>query len=830
MLNAARPAWFRFTSGLASERTSLIALALVIGVLGGVGMASLAGARATDDSYTTLLARSDPSALSLQIGSTISTKKFSKIPGVTHVGVADETFYDAPLTSKGTPDFGSGNVVPEAGLDGEFFTQDRVSVVQGRLADPSRANEFMATALGERLMGWHLGSVVKMGVYTLQQTGSKGFGTTAVPPRKIIYERLVGTIVFDSGVVQDSVDQLPTYYVLTPAAAKGFTSGYQYEEYYFALRASANESAVARDIVRTLPTDQPYTFSRLSVNEGEVNRSVRPVALALGVFGALAFLAALLVGLQMIVRRLTAQRQDQEVVRALGASRLALVFDATLAPVLGALAGVVLALLIATGLSSLTLLGPVGPLLHEGTNFDAPILLGSAVVLLVVLAASSAVVAMRLAPGRKGPLSTRGGSHVTRLVTRAGLPASAVTGVGFAFESGSGRRSVPARSVLVGIVVAVTLLTSTLTFAGGLSALISHPALYGWNWNYALASGNEVPSKSLAVLEHYSHEVAWSAVNFADVQIDGVSEPVLITSANPAVGPPLLSGHEVRAANQVVLGPATMSALHKRVGQSVVISYGAKRDFPAFLPPTRATIVGTATLPAAGQSGTFHPSMGVGGILDGSAEPPALRKAIRKLQLLGGNDMYFVRFRPGVTHQEGLAIVTKAARAGDAQFAAVPNNAGAGDTVSVLNVQYPAEIINYRSMGSTPLWLALAFAIGMTIAFGLTITSSVRLRRRDLALLKTLGFTRRQMRASVAWQASASVATGVIVGIPLGILLGRELWTLFAKEIYAVPFAAIPTLSLVVLGVGALVLANLVALVPQYFAARTPAAIALRAE
>ncbi len=111
-----------------------------------------------------------------------------------------------------------------------------------------------------------------------------------------------------------------------------------------------------------------------------------------------------------------------------------------------------------------------------------------------------------------------------------------------------------------------------------------------------------------------------------------------------------------------------MSALHKRVGQTVVISYGAKRDYPAYLPPTRATIVGTATLPAAGQPGTFHPSMGVGGVLDGSAEPVALRKAIRSQQLLGGDDMYFVRFRHGVTHKEGLAIVTKAARAGDAEF------------------------------------------------------------------------------------------------------------------------------------------------------------------
>ncbi|HTB08225.1 MAG TPA: FtsX-like permease family protein [Acidimicrobiales bacterium] len=829
MTNYAQLAWFRLTRRRGFERSSLIALALVLGVLGGVGLASIAGARATDDSYRTLLARSDPSAVSLNIGSPIKTSAFSKIPGVTHVGVADETFFAVPLTAKGTPFFGSGIVVPEAGLDGEFFTQDRVGVVQGRLANPHRADEFMATALGERLMGWHVGSVIKMGIYTLHQTGSKGFGTTAVPPSKIIYEHLVGTIVFDNGVVEDSADQLPTYYVLTPAAAKGDTSGFQYVEYNFALRASANVTTVVHDIERVLPQGETFDFDHLSAIEGEVNRSVRPVALALGVFGALALLAALLVGLQMIARRLSAQRSDQEIMRALGAGRPALLFDAILAPILATLAGMILALIIATGLSSLTLLGPVRPLLHEGTNFDVSILLGAAALLFVILAGVSTALAMRRAPGRNLG-STRGRSSVTRLATRVGLPASAATGIGFAFESGSGQRSVPVRSVLVGITIAVTLLASTLTFAGGLSALISRPALYGWNWNYALTSGNEVPSKSLAVLEHYSREVEWSGVNFADVQIDGVSVPVLISSANPAVAPPMLAGHDVRAANQIVLGASTMAALHKRVGETVEVSYGEKHDYPAFLPPTKVTIVGSATLPAVGSAGTFHPSMGVGGIVDGSTEPVALRKAIRSQQLLGGDDMYFVRLRHGVSREEGLAIVNKAARAGDAQFAAVPNNAGQGDTVSVLRVQYPAEIINYRSMGSTPLWLALAFAIGMTIAFGLTVTSSVRLRRRDLALLKTLGFTRRQIRSCISWQASAAVATGVIIGIPLGILLGRELWTLFAREIYAVPFAAIPTVSLVVLGVGALVLANLVALVPQHLAASTPAAIALRAE
>ncbi|MGA2124091.1 MAG: FtsX-like permease family protein, partial [Acidimicrobiales bacterium] len=620
-------AWFRLTRRRARERTSLFALALLIGVLGGIGMASIAGARATDDSYETLLSRSHPSELGLTFGAPISTSVFSRIPGITRVGVADETFFALPLTSHDTPKIGAGSVTPEAGLDGEFFTQDRVGVVQGRIADPRRANEFMATALAERLMKWHLGEVVKMGVYSVKQINGKGFGTSKVLPSKVIDEHLVGTIVFDNSVVQDSVDQQPTFYVLTPAAAVHFTSGLQYVEYHFALSATASQSAVTHAIIRKIPPGTTYTFTHLSVAEGEVNRSVRPIALALGVFGALALVAALLVGLQMIARRLSAERRDEEVMRALGAGRAALSLDAILAPALATLAGILLAIGLATALSSLTLLGPVRPLLHEGLNFNASILLSAAAIMLVVLFGATSVMAARLTPGRRIATATRGRSRVTRAATSAPLPVSAATGINFAFESGTGRRTVPVRSVLVGIVVAVTLVAGTLTFAGGLSALVSRPALYGWNWNYTLASANEVPSRSVAVLREYSKVVAWSGADFADVQIDGVTEPVLITGANAAVGPPLLSGHEVRAANQIVLGAATMASLHKRVGQSVTISYGAKRDYPAYLPPRRATIVGSATLPALGQSETLHPSMGVGAVVDGSAEPPALRKA-----------------------------------------------------------------------------------------------------------------------------------------------------------------------------------------------------------
>ncbi len=148
----------------------------------------------------------------------------------------------------------------------------------------------------------------------------------------------------------------------------------------------------------------------------------------------------------------------------------------------------------------------------------------------------------------------------------------------------------------------------------------------------------------------------------------------------------------------------------------------------------------------------------------------------------------------------------------------------------MLGVQRPAQIVNYHSIGSTPVILAVGLAAGAIAALGLTLAASVRRRRRDLALLKTLGFTQRQLAAAVAWQATVAAITGVIVGIPLGIVIGRELWTLFAHNLNAVPDPSVPAIPVTIVAVGALVFANLVAALPGRSAARTPTVLVLRAE
>jgi hypothetical protein len=250
-----------------------------------------------------------------------------------------------------------------------------------------------------------------------------------------------------------------------------------------------------------------------------------------------------------------------------------------------------------------------------------------------------------------------------------------------------------------------------------------------------------------------------------------------------------------------------------------------------YVPPMRLVVVGTATMPAVGFSSVIddHTSMGTGALMLETALPASFKQALSSSDpTLNGPNLVMVRLRDGVTAAQGRANLQRIAMAADNVFASDPS--AQGDTVSVVGVQRPAEIVTYRTMGFTPALLAAGLAVGAIVALGLTLGASVRRRRRDLALLKTLGFTQRQLVAAVAWQASVAAVIGVVVGVPLGIIVGRWLWSLFARQIYAVPLPSVPVLSVVLVALGALALANVVAAWPGILAARTSTALLLRAD
>jgi hypothetical protein len=841
---ALRIAWYRLRATWHLAWSGYLTVIVLLGLVGGLAMGAIAAARRTQSSFPAYLAAAHASQLRVQtyyistlsgLGGANLTKALAGLRFVSSVASAPNLLI-VPLASNGRPLASAVNndfVSAIGSTGGEYFTQDKVTVVAGKMADPQSTDQMVATVEAAGLSGWHLGQTVAFGAFTAAQVEAGANPATAKPAMRFS-AKLVGLVAFSTQIVNDDVDRYPTYILMTPALTRKLHASTAYPSYGLRLEhGNADVAAVENEIVELLPRGSVYTFHLTAVTEGQVERASKPEAIALGAFGAIAGLVALLIAGLAISRSLWAQRDDIEVMRSLGAGPATLSLEATLGLLVALVAGALLAGAVAVGLSPLAPIGPaseVDP--TPGVCFDWTVLGIGLAVIVFGLATFTVLLAHRRAVGRaRMDESGQGGSSIVNLAARAGLPAPAVAGLRFSFERGHGRAAVPVRSALIGAAVAVLLVIATLTFASGLNTLVSHPALYGWNWSYAIdsPSGSDVPPKAVALLGHDARVAGFAGYNFADVEINGLTVPAILGRANASVGPPLLSGHEIEAKNQIVLGAATLAALGLKVGDTVHVSYGSKKDAPVYVPPTALEVVGTATMPAIGTSGALHPSMGTGALIPAGLEPASFKRALTQSDPnLNGPTIVVVRLRTGVTQAAGLAFLQHVAADADKIMAADPE--GAGDTYSVLGVQRPAEIVNYQSTGDTPAVLAAGLAAGAVVALGITLTASVRRRRRDLAVLKTLGFTRRQLAVTVAWQASVAAIVGIVFGVPLGVGLGRWLWDLFARDIYAVARPSVPVLEVVLVALATLVLANLVAAFPGRMAARTATGLVLRAE
>lgn len=808
-----------------------MSLALFIAVLGGVAMGTVAGARRTETSFTTLLNSRNTSQLygpiqvyNPQAGyktgySASAVDLVRRLPHVAHVEalVGLNAF---PVGPHGQTLPGDSGYSPDGSVDGLDLNQDRLIITNGRLPNPQRANEFVADSATVRAFGWHLGETVTFAYYTNKAAVAAGLNGPSTAGRFKV--RLVGTGAIQAGnVVQDQVDNVDDLITLfTPALTKHY------------LACCANDTFVGIQInggnhfSSQVQKEYAHLFPKIGIplqteasGENRGARSITPEALALGVFGLLTALAALAIAGQLIARLVRRAASDSRILRAMGADPRTTFIDGLIGAMFAILIGSLLAIGVAIALSLLAPIGPVRPYLGARINIDWTVLGTGFALFVIALSVITASFAYRSQPHRRAKAARRfirSSFGPTRLAGNAGLPVAAVTGIGFALETGGGRRTVPMRSAILGAAIALIIVGATTTFATSLRTLVSSPPLYGWNWSAALNGGGgvgDLPKAIIAPLAADRDIATTSNAYFATLRIDGEPVPVMGEDPGATIQPPLLSGHDMQSAGQVVLGTSTLEMLHKTVGDTVVVASGRSKG-------TTLQIVGTATMPAFGQSGGSHLEMGVGAVLNYTLIPLFERDIF---DLPPGPNAILIRYRPGVSATAGGKSI---------QHAVDVAGGGGGNSPGNLynSIERPAEIVNYRSLGNTPIELGAVLSGGALIALGLTLLSSVRRRRRDIALLKALGFSRRQVVVTVAVQSTIAVGLGAIIGIPVGILVGRTLWDLFANSIHAVPRIVVPTTTLLIIAALALVLANVIAALPARLAARTSPAILLRAE
>jgi hypothetical protein len=745
-------------------------------------------------------------------------KQISHLPQVRSL----ETYVSpngAPVTKSGTfRDLPILQAQTEGSLNGLYFNQDKVTIIAGRMANPARADEVVVDQLAVQTSGVRLGEVIHYGFFTNAQLQT---GNPTTPAYKVINLHIVGVGVWNDEVVQDDIDRIPKI-LMTPALTRqvvGCCITYAWSG--IKLRGGASQvAAVEREYLRLLPAGDPYYFHVSSVIESEAEQAVKPESIALGVFGAIAALTALIVSGLAVSRQLQLASEDRDVMRSLGASATTTVADGLIGIMMAVVVGGLVAAGIAIVLSPITF-GPLRAIEPSpGISADWAAIGFGFLALVAILWGVAFAIAVIGAPHRAGRrwLRTNARVRLPRIMSGvATLPASAATGIRFAIQSGRGRSAVPVRSVIAGVTLAVAVVAASLTFGSSLRTLISQPRLFGWNWNYFMQSNagyGDIPQASLSRLLNKDHDVAaWTGIYFDSLLFNGRAVPVIGGRPGTSVAPPLLRGHSVDAANQVVFGPSTMSLLHTRVGGTVRVTGGGETEI--------LHVVGEAVMPTIGIGFGLHLSPGTGAVVPYDLLPVGARN-IQEEPTIGPNGV-LIRFSNKVGTTAALRSVTRI-------MATLNAGPAGGAGIQSYRLLLPAEIINYKTMGLLPTILAAGLAAGAVFAVALTLAASVRRRRRELALFKTLGFTRRQLQLTVGWQATVTAIIGTVIGLPVGILLGRSLWELFAHELYVVPNPSVPVLDMVLVVVGALVLVNLVAAIPGGIAARTPAALVLRVD
>lgn len=798
-----------FRSELLRRWVSWVTLALLVTVIGGTILAGVSAAQRTSSAFSRFTARYGYDAA--VFASHPYSKGFFQLPYVTAV-VEDFYYANGNVIADGR--FVPANDVGVLGLPNSHL-DTTVRLLSGRM--PVRPHEVLAGFSMQQQFGLHVGSTVTVPFYSLAQ-GHTLFTSSGyvVPHGARVSFRVVG---FEASEA-DFPTGTPSYTLYT---SRAFNDG----QGRLVIAGSFAQVRLAHG-VNDMPQFQVYInhhqvhgFTYLQNEDtaaASVAGSIQPQATGWWLFALFAALAGLALVGQALSRQSIIERDSYPTLAAMGLRpRQLFGLGLARAGVIGVL-GAVGAAILAVAVSPFT---PVGEARAaeptQGFVFDFS-LLGLGVLIIVMAVLLLAVYPswrasqIRLGQETRDSSVSRDNSIAT-LVTKMGAPPSMSVGVRNAFDRGRGRSSVPVTTALVGAAVAVTALVATTVFGASLTNLLTTPRLYGQNWQLDMGNMTRPQVQQVLVATVHDFQVTKVTWGFSGkyVRVGKIAvEAVFVTVAKGPMAFSLVDGHYPQGDGQIVLGATTLAQTRLHVGSRVPVAI-VNRTGKSL--SRTMEVVGVVSLP---------PTFSIGGLGVGAIMPihaaevtvcpsgPIQKACIHKL----------------IAHTSGwgMAVGIATGKAGHATLLRLERRFA--QHVNVLNV--PTNLVNFGQAVDFPLLLGVTLALFGAATLAHLLFVSVARRRRQVALLKVLGFVRRQVLAATCWQALTVVAIGLVIGVPSGIAVGKAVWRTFASHLGAVPVAVVPvalvTIICAVIVVGGVALA----LLPALLAVRVKPAEALR--
>ncbi len=806
--------WMWARSDLRRRWVATVVLGLLVGVAGAVVLTGAAGARRTASSYDRFLRASRVSDVYLFTGEVTSEqlRKFANVPYITALAPAQTLQIQLP--NGDFPNVG-------APFDRRFGTLvERPRIIAGRAANPRSAKELVVAEPFATQHGLRVGDSYTLRSYTPAQVDALktgAFDSFPEPGGPTVRMRVVGISLLPSDLSLSGARG--GIVVLTPAFLDRYGPRIgSYAGDVAGVRLRNGTGDVARFIRRArayFGSSDSFAVQPLGESTAGVTQSIDLLALGAALFALVATIAGVTAIGLVLARRVDDSSRDQDALRSLGLTRtqraVAVGLTALPSVALGALVAVLGAWL-ASPLFPMGLAADAEP--DPGIHLDGPVLGLGVVAMVLVLLGIVALLAWRTA---RVTTSARVPSHTTlaaRAAAGLGVHPAASLGVRMALEPGHGSRRVPVRAALVGTVAAVLGITGATVFAASLQRMERTPALYGFNWDARVLDTKIRPSVAdhpCTVEQSRLARVRGVAAVASICSISTVlgGRPVTafgLTSILGSIEPTVVEGRAPRTAGEVALGAHALSAIDRRLGDRVSgVGPGGPVDYRIVGVVAAPRFDDEFSDPLPVDDGAFFTGAG----LDALDDPTDIDSSVE----------WLVRVDPRDDPDAVLARVER-----------LRGIAGFDGGPGVQRALTPVEIQRLVQIDALPVVLAAFLGLLGLVSVGFVLVTSIRRRRRDLAIVKTLGFSRRQVSATVAWQATTIGIVGALVGIPLGVAIGRAIWSSVARGIGVVATPDVPIVALAVVAITAVLAANFIAAVPAWAAARTRPATVLRSE
>jgi hypothetical protein len=791
----------------------LILLSLVVALTGTVTLAAVAGARRTATSFERLqdVTRNHDLLVFASDVDATDVARLRREPGVDAVGYLRQFALlrpDGDFAAVGGP------------LDGSL-TRDvsRPNIVAGRAPRPKAADEVLLGEPLSRTAGLGVGDALRMQSFTQAQVDQILQASPGAPlpepggPR--VNLRIVGIVrqPIDLGLqsAQGGVLIVPLPFVQRYDDEIGDLSGADGAVLFVRLHdGSAGVDRFIGQLVDVLG-HREFDVDPAAYTIGGVQESIDLLAIGVLAFGLIAAVAgAVALGL-VLGRQAGSLARDQVATRDLGMTRGQRT-AAVATPLLTAIvAGAMLAVAGAWAASPLFPFGVAGRAEPDpGLHLDAVAIGLGAVGVVVVLGGIiivSAWAATRFEPRLAGSARP---SLLTRALERAGVAPPATIGVRLALERGRGRTAVPVRSAIVGTVLAVAGVTAVSVFAASLGGVTAEPRTYGVDFDYLAVDTRATFARDdracsavqTDLVGDRDIEALGTACSFG-VTVDGRAVGAIgFSSLRGAIGPTVLEGRTPGAPDEVALGTETLDALHVDIGDTVTAEASGGR--------ARYRVVGRVVIPQLREPQA---------VADGAVFSRVGLDALDATGDEAGDTILLLRLWPGTD-----------ARATGARIERIPGVSDGAAGPGLARPRLPLEVVRLRQVDRIPLALGLFLGLLGVVAVGLLLFTSVQRRRHDFGVLKSLGFARRQLYATVVAAATTVAGIGVIVGLVVGVAAGSMVWRAAAANVGILELVEVPALVLLVIAIATFAVALGVAILPARSAARTRAAVVLRDE